>query len=96
MGLIDPVATGGYQMVGTNSTTVPSNVATVYVAYAGKTSWLGSVLFQSTFVQAEDLTLTRLTYKIFQYIHEEIGFAGDAPDVQAFLEAGARASGVPL
>jgi hypothetical protein len=93
MGLIDPVARGGYQMIGTNSTVVPSNVATVYIAYAGLTSDLNSIIFPATHPTAENGKVTSASDEIFDYLHQAIGFA---EDVQAAIEAAAVAAGVPI
>lgn len=95
MGLIDPVATGGYQMVGTNSTVVPPNVGTVFTAYAGQQSRLGWWVFNATHPNPQDSTATSASDATFDYIHENIGF-DSATDVQAAIEAAAGAAGVPI
>ena len=95
MGLIDPVATGGYQMVGTNSTVIPSNVRVAYIAYAGLQTRLGWWIFQATHPVPEDFTSTFLQVQTFNYSHEKIGLSM-ASDVEAALKAHAVFAGVPF
>ena len=41
LGLLDPVNTGGAQMIGTNASTVPSNVQTVFLALSVESTTVG-------------------------------------------------------
>lgn len=95
MGLIDPVATGGLQMLFTNSSVVPSNVATVYIAYAGKHTFWGSLFFQASHPAPEDPKATGASEATFDYVHERIGW-GSASDVQDAIESAAHAAGAPI
>jgi RHS repeat-associated protein len=84
LGLIDPVATGGMQMWGTNSTVVPDNVQTVAIAWAGQKSFWGSIVFNASQLTLEDATKTTRKDATFAAIHEVIGFL---PAVENWLVA---------
>lgn len=89
LGLIDPCAMGGLQMVGTNDTEVPDNVFNTFEAKAGERSF-----FQpsrpSVPIYGDDqpYPIVRFPYK-----HETIGFEDK---VYRAMRARARAAGVPL
>jgi hypothetical protein len=95
MGLIDPVATGGLQMVGTNSTVVPAKAGSVVIVYAGLQSKLGWWLFNAKHPKPENQATT-VFEATFDIIHEDIGIASLAPSAQGAIENGAKPVGVPF
>jgi len=93
LGLIDPVDTGGGQMIGTNSTIVPSNVKTAWVAEATQSTTVGGIVFGSDIPTVEDASATTFTHKKYAVTHESSGFD---TTIGADLEAAAKAAGVPF
>lgn len=92
LGLIDPVATGGYQMTGTNSTTIPSNVDTAWVGLATQYTTPGGVIFVASVPEAES-KFTKLTISRYDVTHETSGFDDN---IARDLKAAAKAAGVPF
>ncbi len=88
LGLIDPVDTGGYQMLGTEDNIISSNTQNAWVGQATKRTWIGWVLFQTEDVYHS--TATDVIYESLDLTHQQSGWS---PGVLGSLKAAATAAG---
>jgi RHS repeat-associated protein len=95
MGLIDPVRTGGLQMLGT-ATSISTNVRSAFIAMAGEYGLLGNTIFAQT-TPAVDDNLWWITWgyewKWYPLNHQQIGWSNQVYDD---MRAYAKRHGVPL
>jgi hypothetical protein len=89
--LIDPVNTGGGQMIGSNSTTVPSNVQNTWIAQATDSNTVGGVVFGSDIPTAETEEQNQPVVVDYDIIHQHPGFDDD---IGQALQDAAEGAGV--
>jgi len=92
MGLIDPVGTGGGQMVGT-TTQISDNVTTAWAGMSSVRANIGHLIFRSTTPTVEDAGKTSLTVKSYAIRHQWIGWKNQTA-VFDDLKGAAEAAGV--